>query len=279
MNRKDEYLESMLTDLGSVYYQTLHGEATQADVARAVESVRSYRDNGHGSAGRAVGDAPEASVPRPRSGTWRVADVMTTDVITIGKDAPYKQIVRLLAEHDLSAVPVVSGGGHVLGMVSEADVLRKEERYFSRMGSGLPHRTHHERKQAEALTAEGLMSSPVVTIYPEAPLGAAARLMNGHRIRRLPVVSQAKELIGMVTRRDLLSVFLRPDEEIAGEIVDDLARCLPAGPMRIGVAVCDGEVRLAGEVPAAGLIGEAVRIAAAVDGVVDVASRLKVSEG
>ena len=245
MSRQDEYPESMVTGLGS------------------------HQENG--------GAAGEPAVPRPRAGIWRVADVMTTDVLTIDKNMPYKQIIRLLAEHDLSAVPVVSGGGHVLGMVSEADVLRKEERSFSRMGSGLPHRTHHERRQAEALTAEGLMSSPVVTIYPEAPLGAAARLMNGHRIRRLPVINPARELIGMVTRRDLLSVFLRPDTDLAGEIVDDLARCLPAGPMRIGVSVADGEVRLAGELPG-DLIGEAVQIASGVDGVVAVTSRLTASD-
>jgi CBS domain-containing protein len=59
------------------------------------------------------------------------------------------------------------------------------------------------------------MTSPAITIHPDAPVGAAARLMNGHRIRRLPVVDPSGKLIGIVSRRDLLSVFLRPDEEIA----------------------------------------------------------------
>jgi len=283
MSSNDVYLESMLTDLGSVYYQTLHGEATQEDVAKAVESVRWHQENAGPGGSQASHDAadggrPAAVLPGPHSGKWRVADVMAADVLTIDKNMPYKQIVRLLAENDLSAIPVVSGGGHVLGMVSEADVLRKEERYFGRLGSGLPHRTHHERKQAEALTAEGLMSSPVITIHPDAPLGAAARLMNGHRIRRLPVVSPARELIGMVTRRDLLSVFLRPDGEIAAEINEEFARRLPAGgPVRIIMSVADGEVRLAGVVPTPDMIGQAVRIASSVDGVVEVASRLTTS--
>jgi len=268
MSRKDEYLESMVTDLGSVYYQTLQGEATEEDMARAVEAVRSQRA---ATAGSAVGQAPGQ-----RHGKWRVKDVMATDVITVDRNMPFHQVVRVLTENDLSAVPVVSGGGHVLGMISEADVLRKEERFFSRLGSGLPRRSHRERQQAEALTAEGLMTRPAITIHPDAPLGEAASLMNGKHIRRLPVVSPARELIGLVSRRDLLAAFLRPDGEIAAEIADDLMRGVAGSPVRVAVTVTEGEVTLSGELPTADLVARAAKLAAEVDGVVGVLNRLTV---
>jgi CBS domain-containing protein len=208
------------------------------------------------------------------SGRWRVSDVMATEVITVDRQMPCKQVVRLLADNDLSAIPVVSGGGRVLGMVSEADVLRREERSFSRLLAGLPRRRHRERKQAEALTAAELMTKPAITIHPDAPLGAAARLMNAHHIRRLPVVSPSGELIGIVSRRDVLSVFLRPDSEIAAELVAALAGIPQAQSMHVSVSVTDGEVELTGEVPDASVIAAAVRIASDVDGVVNVTSRL-----
>src|SRR5271166_5471227 len=169
MTRRDEYMESMLRDLGSVYYQTLQGNASANDVARAVQAVRSHQ----AMAEQAPPGGPDpAQVPAPRHGRWRVRDVMSTDVITVDKNAPYKEIAKLLAENDLTAVPVLSSGGHVLGIVSEADVLRKEERSFSRVSVGLPRRTHHEREQAEAMIASELMTSPAITIHPDAPLGA-----------------------------------------------------------------------------------------------------------
>ncbi len=279
MNRRERYLESMLTDLGAVYYQTLKGEASEAEVAAAVEAVRSgeaaLRPGDR--AARPLHSGQAARVPRPRRGTWRVADVMSTDVICVRRDTSYKQVARILAENDLSAVPVVSGGGRVLGMVSEADVLRRAERAYGRLASGLPRRTHRERAQAEALTAEGLMTCPPVTIHPDAPLGAAARLMNGHHVRRLPVVNADGELLGMVSRQDLLNVFLRPDEEIADEIADSLTRS-PRVTGELTVEVTDGEVTLSGHLPAADQADAAIRIASEVAGVVDVTSKITVGE-
>jgi CBS domain-containing protein len=285
MSRKEEYLESMLRDLGSVYYQTLQGEATEADVARAVETVRSHKAGTRQDAALAQEPpgSPAAGASRAgsvqagsihRQGRWRVADVMATDVVTIDKNMPYKQVARVLAENSLSAVPVISGGGHVLGIVSEADVLRKEERDFSRLGSGLPRRTRHERQQARAVTASELMTSPAITIHPDAPLGAAARLMNGHNITRLPVVDASRELIGMVSRNDLLTVYLRPDDDIAAEITASLRQVAGARLAQVAVSVVDGEATLTGELPGADLISEAVGIASGVDGVVTVISAL-----
>ncbi|MHB1596452.1 MAG: CBS domain-containing protein [Streptosporangiaceae bacterium] len=281
MNRRDQHLESMLRHLGSVYYQTLQGQASASDVARLVETVRQHQAGRHlapdgaaAAGAAAAGAAPGEPDGRPARGRWRVIDVMTTDVITVDRATPYKQVARMLAEHDVSALPVLSGGGRVLGMVSEADVLRKEERSFGRLSAGLPRRTHHEKEQAAALTAGELMTSPAITIHPDAPLGAAARLMNGHHIRRLPVVNPAGELIGLVSRQDLLSVFLRSDDEIAAEIADSLTRLLTEGPVQVAVTVTEGMATLTGRVPTAEQIGMVVKMAEETDGVVAVTSRL-----
>jgi CBS domain-containing protein len=203
---------------------------------------------------------------------------MATDVITVDKHTPFKYVARLLAENGLSSVPVVSGGGRVLGMISEADLLRKEERSFGRLSAGLPRRTHREREQANALTAARLMTSPAITIHPDAPLGAAARLMNAHHITRLPVVAPSGEMIGVVSRRDLLAGYLRPDADIADEIAAGLAQISPAGPARITVSVTDGEVELTGTVPRASMAGTAIKVASDVDGTVAVTSRLTAGE-
>lgn len=270
MSRRDEYTQSMLRDLGSAYYQTLQGEASEADVARAVEAVRAHE--------RATSAAHAGGESAPH-GRWRVADVMAADVITVDKNMPYQQVVRLLAENELTAVPVVSGGRRVLGMVSEADVLRREERAFGRLSAGLPRRTHHEREQAAALTAAGLMTAPAITIHPDAPLGAAARLMNAHHVRRLPVVSPSGELLGVISRRDVLSVFLRPDADIAAEIADALGDLASGGPMRVAVSVAAAEVVLTGEVAHAAAVKAAIKIASEVDGVIAVTSKLTVAAG
>lgn len=102
--------------------------------------------------------------------------------------------------------------------------------------------------------------------------------MNAHHVRRLPVVNPAGELLGIVSRQDLMSVFLRPDAEIAAEIVADLSRLRGAEAMRIAVSITDGEVVLTGELPDAGMVAAAIKVASEVDGVVAVASRLTVSQ-
>jgi len=266
MTRREEHFDAMLRHLGATYYQTVRGSATAADVARALESVEA--EAGHG---------PEPAGTRSwpaRTGRWRVADVMTTDVVTVDKGASYKQVARIMAGQKVNAVPVLTKNGHVAGIVSEADVLRKQERNFGRLGTGLPRRTRRERAQADARTAAELMTTPAITIHPDAPAGAAARLMNGHRIRRLPVVDPSGKLIGIVSRRDMLSVLLRPDEEIAAEVHGMLTGILLAEPDGVTVKVRDGVVTLSGTLAREDLIPVAERLATGVDGVVTVACKL-----
>jgi CBS domain-containing protein len=204
---------------------------------------------------------------------------MTAKVVTASQDMSYKQVARLMTEHRLDAVPVADGSGRLLGMVSEADALRKQERKF-RPGTGLlPWRGGRERAKAEARTAAGLMTSPAITIRPDALLGEAARLMNARRVRRLPVVDASGQLAGIVSRRDLLRVFLRPDEEIAGEVWEILATVLPGDADQVTAIVRDGVVTLSGSVTAQALVPAAVRLVSRAPGVIAVDDQLSEARG
>ncbi|MGO8887436.1 MAG: CBS domain-containing protein [Streptosporangiaceae bacterium] len=266
MTRSEAHFDAMLQHLGATYYKTIHGEATATDVARALESAEDQDTSGH---------VPHWLGRRhPQTGRWRVRDVMTTDVVTVGKNAPYKEVTRIMADRMVNAVPVVTREHHVAGVVSEYDLLLKEERHLRRVGTGLPAHSRHEKAQAEARVAAELMTSPAITIHPDAPVGVAARLMNGRHIRRLPVVDPEGKLIGIVSRRDLLSVFLRPDDEIAAEVHGVLTGILLEEPDEIEVKVKEGVVILSGSVARKDLIPVAERLAAGIDGVVTVVCKL-----
>jgi CBS domain-containing protein len=266
MSRRDAHFDAMLKNLGATYYQAIHGDASTSDVTRALEAAEAGNGQHHTSALLPPG--------HPRSGRWRVIDVMTTEVVTVDMATPFKQVARIMAEEKVNAVPVLTKDRRVVGMVSEDDLLRKEARGFSLLGLGLPRLTRRQRRQAEACTAKELMSSPPITVHPYSPVGAAARLMNGHHIRRVPVVDSAGELVGIVSRRDLLSVFLRPDAEIAAEVRATLTQVLLEESAGVEVGVRDGVVTLSGSLARTDLIQVAQRLASQVDGVVSVLSRL-----
>jgi len=206
-----------------------------------------------------------------------VRDVMTSAVETVGPAATFHEVVERLRALSISAVPVTDVHGHVLGVVSEADLLLKEERAAlagtHRLLEG--RRRRRARVRAAALTAGDLMTRPAVTIGAETPLPEAARIMRERRVKRLPVVDDANRIVGIVSRSDLLSVFERGDEEIASEIVGDvITRTLLLDPALFHVAVTDGVVDLAGEAERRTDAILVARLAASVAGVVDVRSRL-----
>ena len=206
-----------------------------------------------------------------------VQDLMTRDVVTVDVRTPYKRVAQILAEAKVSGLPVVDDDRHVAGVVSEADLLAREE-YPS---TYRPHRrilwpaTLRRRRKAAASTAAELMSTPAITIEDRTSVVRAAREMDRHRIKRLPVVDEVGRLVGIVSRRDLLKIFLRTDEEIRAEIETEVLEqslSVPSGTVRATVA--DGLVTLEGTVQRKTLIPVAVRLTRAVDGVVDVVDRL-----
>jgi CBS-domain-containing membrane protein len=281
---RDAYLDAMLRHLGAAYYESLHGRASAADVARArgviEERLAEQPGTGHDLFdGKKRGGTPPNVAHH--HGRWHstVRDVMTTEVVTVDRITPYKDIVRLLAEHKISAVPVLTMGRHVAGVVSEADLLAAEDQKARKARAGkidhLPLQRGHQ--QHPPRTAEQLMTSPAVTIHPDAPIPRAASLMHTHHIKRLPVVTPDGKLLGIVSRRDLLTVFLRSDGQIAAEVRELLAEILFADPASVKARVHDGVVVLTGQPDAAqrhDLIPVAIRLIWDIDGVVDVIDKL-----
>jgi CBS domain-containing protein len=205
----------------------------------------------------------------------KVCDVMTPEVVVVAPDCGFKHIVDVLADFRVSAVPVVEDGT-LVGIVSEADLLYKVG--FSDGARPPRHLERHSRRigrvKAAGETARAVMSSPVVTIDPEASLATAARLMEQHGVKRLPVVEDG-HLVGIVARRDLLRLYLRPDAEIQQEIRDDvLCRRMWVDPAEIQVTVADGHVTLRGCPDRRSTTIMAVRLAGGVDGVVGVTDEM-----
>jgi len=293
MTRSDMHRDAMLRRLGVTYYESLYGKATAADVSRALDSVAGHTVGQRGErAGAAVSEAASAHAHgggKQHHGRWhhRVRDVMTTPVVSVSQQTPYKEIAVLMAEHRISAVPVLILGGHVAGVVSEADLLSVLDKHAreARLEPGRLHQHAHDKKHW-GLTAGELMTSPAITVHPDATLPAAARLMNSRHLKRLPVVTGGGgglggTLAGIVSRCDLLSVFLRPDEDIAREVREMLTQILLADPAGVTVGVRNGIVTLAGQLGPAeqhDLIPVAVRLTWDIDGVVDVMNKLTASQ-
>jgi CBS-domain-containing membrane protein len=207
----------------------------------------------------------------------KVKDVMTAEVAYVSKDTPYKELVQLLATQRVSAVPVVDDRRHVVGIVSEADLLLKQQEpanHFQRfLLEGKQRRL--ERAKAKGATAAELMTRPVITVSPDTGVAEAARLLRKHLVKRLPVVDPLGRLVGIISRADVLKLFLRPDKEIRREILDEvILGDLVMGPNRFDVDVRDGVVTLQGRCERRNLIPVLVRAVASVEGVVRVENRL-----
>ncbi|MFF5211083.1 CBS domain-containing protein [Streptosporangium sp. NPDC000396] len=215
-----------------------------------------------------------------------VKDVMTTDVATVGRNTPFHAIADLLIARGVSGVPVLDDDGRVLGVVSEADLLRKEEfkeRYYGEgyrppLRARLRHRlaeNGNARRKAAGDTAEELMTSPAIVTAPDSPVVLAARTMEQHGVKRLPVVAADGVLAGIVSRRDLIRVFVRDDAEIERRVRDDvIVRTLWANPSDVLITAHDGVVTLSGELELHSQAVTAVHVARNLDGVVDMIDEL-----
>jgi CBS-domain-containing membrane protein len=206
-----------------------------------------------------------------------VRDVMTREVVTVDEHASFKEIATLIAERRVSALPVLDGKGHVVGIVSEADLLLKEEFAEEPTKNRLfqSRRQRQTRAKAAGDTAAELMTSPAVTVGPEASVAGAARLLHRHRVKRLPVIDPAGPLLGIVSRADLLKVFLRSDADITREVRQQvLIRAMWMDPDTVVVDVRDGVVALTGQLERRSLIPITISLVHGIDGVVDVIDRL-----
>ena len=209
-----------------------------------------------------------------------VKDVMTTSVVAVKRNADFKQIVSVLRRFRVSACPVINDAGHVVGVVSEADLLYKEAAN-GRSPAGLVRLRWRlgEESKANAVTAGRLMTSPAVTIRPDASVAVAAKVMQDRWIKRLPVVSDDGLLIGIVTRSDVLSVYERPDDDILTEILTDvIAAEFGMAVSGFGVTVASGIVTISGLVEQPGAALALVARLRRVEGVVAVRDHLSVGQ-
>ncbi|MFJ8017752.1 CBS domain-containing protein [Streptomyces sp. NPDC096339] len=211
---------------------------------------------------------------------YTVADVMTTKVIAVTPSTGFKDIAAAMERWKVTALPVIEGEGRVVGVVSEADLLPKEEFHEHRPGLIEQMRRLGDTAKAGSTVAEQLMTTPAVTIRPDATLPRAARLMADRHVKRLPVVDADGTLTGIVSRADLLKVFLRTDEDLTAEIRESVVeRLFPLSHGSVEVSVDQGVATLTGPVRDPNLISMAERLTHAVEGVVDVRCRLRADSG
>ncbi|HET6481532.1 MAG TPA: CBS domain-containing protein [Actinoplanes sp.] len=209
--------------------------------------------------------------------TWTVNDVMTAAVVSVDTSATYRELVDVLTRHRVSAVPVVDAFQHVVGVVSEADLLRKVE--YEGDGTARlfeSRRRRGERAKAGSRTAADLMSKPPVTALSGTSIAAAARLMDAEDVKRLPVIDDLGRLIGIVSRGDLLKVHLRPDDEILADVEAEVIEpFLVEDSAKVNAAVVNGVVTLSGKVDRGSSVDIATRLTRRIPGVVDVISALE----
>ncbi len=187
---------------------------------------------------------------------WKIEDVMVEDVVTVTPATPYRQLVELLWIHGISGLPVVDDAGTLLGIVSESDLLRKDE--------------------TGEQTAAGLMTAPVVTTSPSSELSEAAATMRSQSLKRLPVVDTGGKLVGIVSRADLLKVFLRSGETLEWDVAELVRRYLGEGS-EVRASVADGVVSLTGPVPAPEAAERLLSSVRGLSGVVSVEDRLVIA--
>ena len=179
----------------------------------------------------------------------KVRDIMTTDPLTTTPRTSLKEAARAMVRHKVSGLPVIDGE-KLVGMVTEGDFLRQEanrdQPYRLSLLDAIFGDGPAESPAAE--TVEEVMSENVISITAEATIGEAARIMAQRKVKRLPVVDQEGELIGIISRADVVNAFTKPDEVIEDEIREDIIRrLLFLDPDDLGVDVSDGVVTLSGQ--------------------------------
>ncbi|MCX5554689.1 CBS domain-containing protein [Streptomyces sp. NBC_00038] len=212
----------------------------------------------------------------------KIGALMVADVVTARYETPFKDVARLLGEHRVSGLPVVDKDGKVMGVISETDLMVRQaetsEPYGPKRHFRFAELTRGARRQAakaHARTAGQLMTEPPVTVHADDTVAEAARTMALHHVERLPVVDEEARLVGIVTRGDLLQVFLRTDDEIQADVVKGVVvDSLWLAPQTIGVDVHDGVVTLNGQLERLSEKHVALRMTSQLDGVVGVVDQL-----
>ena len=207
----------------------------------------------------------------------RVQDLMTAPVLSIGPEASLKDVARIFVENGITGLPVCDAQNHVVGVVSEGDILYKEQDSPATRGRRLlPWARGRDSGliKAKAQFVWDAMTSPAITVSPWSSTAEAARLMTEHGVNRLPVV-KGTTLVGIVTRSDLVRAFIRSDEEIERELRDEvLERTMWVDRDRVQIDVKCGVVSLAGMLPTRSDVTLLEAMTARIPGVVSVTSEV-----
>jgi CBS-domain-containing membrane protein len=201
--------------------------------------------------------------------TWTVSDVMTKDPVTVGPETRFKSCAQLMQVHELTALPVVTDDGTLVGIVSEADLLAKEAERSARG------REERASERGMAMTVGELMTGDLVTTTPDAQLNTAASLMFECHLKVLPVVDYAKRLVGTLSRSQVLTVFLRSDESIRREVARELRLVPEIIRGNIEAEVKEGVVHLCGGVGKESATEFLIGLVTGIPGVVGVVSELQ----
>ncbi|AKL69533.1 MULTISPECIES: CBS domain-containing protein [Streptomyces] len=198
----------------------------------------------------------------------KVADLMTDEVVSVAPDTAFKDVAKLLAQYGVSGLPVLDDEDRVVGVVSQTDVLAH--------AAPAPHPAEETARPTGSPTAGDVMSTPAVTVHAEETAADAARLMTRRGIERLPVVDEEDRLVGIVTRRDLLRLFVRPDSEIRRRVTDEvLTEVLGVPTGDVDVHVVDGCVTLDGRIERRSQLPALLSLIEQLEGVVAVASHVR----
>jgi len=159
----------------------------------------------------------------------KAADIMVKDVVTTGPEASVQELATLMLERRISGLPVVDGGGRLLGIVSEGDLIRRPEIDTDRVKLGwLRLLLSDEARARDFVKSHGrkareVMTQPAISVATDAPLAEVVRLMARHRIKRLPVVDKGR-LVGLVTRTDLLRAVAARQAVAPADVKDEELR-------------------------------------------------------
>ena len=210
----------------------------------------------------------------------KVKEVMTPEVVTVGPEMPFKEIIDCMARSELSCLPVIDQNRSLVGIITEADLISKEaygtrrRRALALVSDLLSKRDHPWVAKAAGVRAADVMSKDVVVCRPRDDIRSVAKRMLERRVKRIPVMEDGR-LVGIVSRHDVLAVLDRPDELIAR----DVERALVHDPDRpddhhVRFSVRDGIVTLFGDARYAWDKPVVVSIVRGIPGVIDVDSRL-----
>jgi CBS domain-containing protein len=188
-------------------------------------------------------------------------DVMVSPVVTVSENATVRDVARLLLDKHISAVPVVDHAGKVTGIVSEADLMRRQEVGTERPTSWWLSLISGERAlaaeyiQSHATKVKDVMARNVCTAAPDAPLYEIADIIEERHVRRVPILSEGGDLVGIVSRANIVQAVASarprleisaPDTMIRDKLIAELRKQSWSHVHKLNVTVTNGVVDLWG---------------------------------